>query len=281
MKKFKIDVEKMEKISGFKSRSTMLLETTAKKEKVQSSDITTFDDLKRDFETLYLKASCGIISKNSTEYVESLEKLSTACVNSVLKKIYTASCNPIIKNLQYGVMISNSQLKALKNAVNNSSTLEYNKSGKLVSVVTDKKLHSASNILITKSLDDGINLTQTAKLLLEDESKKMLEYLEKYYTTCDVVLKCKFLDNEFVKRQLKKKVYIQDINSLGGYESIFTTPIQEVYKGIRREIESQQAIKNASTKFIYLDELYEDIESDESSIVYRRLPKYSGLGTET
>ena len=226
-----------------------------------------FDEILREYE----KQAINRNGKNETEFTTALQTLATACTFSVLKKLFDISANPTIKSLRLGLARDLNHLSNLENASNNSSKLEFNENGMLLSVITDKSLHTAFNEIISENLSDGIDLVQVASLVILDETQKAFANGRIKH----------FMEAPYQVRRLKKKVYIQDINSLGGYETTNTTPIQEIFKAIRREITNSQAVKSASNKFVYLNELLVDTETDTTETVYRRLPKYSGLATET
>lgn len=232
-----------------------IIETTEQK--------TTFADLLRNYENAVL---------NSTDFHKNAFELSTAIVFSVLKKLDIVSSNPTTKALKIGLAKDLHHLSAIHNCTNNAKSLEYNENGELISVVTDKSLHNAFGQIISESLSDGLELVSVAYLELLEQTQK---------ATTENRLKPNFLETPFTIRRLKKKVYIQDVNSLGGYETTETTAIQECYKVVRREIESNKTVTSASEKFLYLDELLTDSESGTTETIYRRLPKYYNIATPT
>lgn len=81
-------------------------------------------------------------------------------------------------------------------------------------------------------------------------------------------------------RRLKRKVYIKDPATLGGYETVETLPIQEIYRAIRRSIQNSRHVQlDPRNGYTYLEDLYSDPENDsDPTVIYRRLPKYADLG---
>lgn len=121
------------------------------------------------------------------------------------------------------------------------------------------------------NLEDGFDFVNDAIVAILDETRRQLER-----DPGDPV----DLTRPYETRRLKRKVYIQDPDSLGGYETVTTTPIQEVYKAIRRSIQDSRHVQlDPRNGYTYLEDLYSDPDGDsDPTIVYRRLPKYADLG---
>ena len=235
-----------------------------------------FAELLRNYET----ATRNRTPQTETEYTKTLQDLATACTYSVLKKL----CNvggyvdestktptdtaKAIRQLRQSIAQDKDNHNRLNYAINHSTELQYNKDGELKQVVTDKELYQSITKLIDYCIGDGIDLINTAVITILDETAKASD------------LTVDFMETPYTVRRLKRKVYIQDVNSLGGYETATTTPIQEVYKAIRRDIASNRTMQIASNKYTYISDILTDTESDTETAVYRRLPKYSGLAYE-
>lgn len=57
-----------------------------------------------------------------------------------------------------------------------------------------------------------------------------------------------------------------------------TSPIREVYKAVRREVANNRSLNiDPSNGYMYLEDLTVDEESNEETVIYRRLNKYSDL----
>ena len=235
-----------------------------------------FTELLRNYET----ATRNRTPQTETEYTKALQDLATACTYSVLKKL----CNvggyvdestktptdtaKAIRQLRQSIAQDKDNHNRLNYAINHSPELQYNKDGELKQVVANKELYQSITKLINHCIGDGIDLINTAVTTILTETAK----------TTDI--NTDFMETPYTVRRLKRKVYIQDVNSLGGYETATTTPIQEVYKAIRRDIESNRAMQIANNKYTYISDILTDTESDTEEVVYRRLPKYSGLAYE-
>ena len=80
-------------------------------------------------------------------------------------------------------------------------------------------------------------------------------------------------------RILNRKVWIKTAYSVNGWETVETTPIQEIYKAVRRAIEQSRATQaDPRNGYTYLADLATDPDSDTTETIYRRLPKYADLG---
>ena len=213
-------------------------------------------------------------------YTTALTDLATACAFSVLKKLCnvggvltetsksTTDTAKTIRQLRQSLAKDLHDLNRIQYASNNATALEYNADGDLITVIKDKDLHNALTTLCGECFGDGLDLMHTAVTTILTETEKATD------------LTANFMETPYNVRRLKKKVYIQSIDSLGGYETVTTTAIQEVYKAIRREIESNRTMQVASNKYTYLESIATDTESDTETTVFRRLPKYSGLAYE-
>lgn len=215
------------------------------------------------------------------EYTQALQELATACTFSVLKKLCTVGgtvteqtksttdTTKTIRQLRQSIAQDINNIKRLQYATNNATEYTYNKDGELTRHIKDNELSQASTTLINYSFGDGLDLIQTAIITIMQETAK----------TQDIT--AEFMETPYTVRRLKRKVYIKNVDSLGGYETVNTTAIQEVYKAIRRDIENTRAVQIASNKYTYIDDTFKDTETDTETAVYRRLPKYSDLAYET
>ena len=220
-------------------------------------------------------------AETETAYNNALTDLATACAFSVLKKLCnvggtvtettksTTDTAKTIRQLRQSLAKDLHDLNRLAYASANATAQEYNADGDLITVIKDKDLYNALTALCGECFGDGLDLMHTAIVAILTETEKATD------------TNGNFMETPYNVRRLKKKVYIQSVDSLGGYETVQTTAIQEVYKAIRREIESNRTMQVANNKYTYLESIATDTETDTETAVYRRLPKYSGLAYET
>ena len=205
-----------------------------------------------------------------TAYSHALTDLATAVAYSVLKKCIDTSSNPTLKVIRRDLARATHDLEGLKYANNNAFTLEYNDSGDLTRKTLDSDLARAFITLASDTIGDGLDLVNDAIIAILDETRKQTERdpdrpidLERPYTV----------------RRLKRKVWIKSTDSVNGWETISTTPISEIYKSVRRAIDSSRAaVTDPRNGYSYLEDLATDPESETETVIYRRMPKYADLG---
>lgn len=232
-----------------------------------------FETLLTKFETLHINAP------HSTEYSDTLQELSTAVAYSVLRKVI----DPQRYNTQNNNVSNsgfNSQLVNMKNvlyrdiqSIKNVNVLEplcightLNDNGDDVTIITDKSLYDGYNKLVSHVLSDGMDLVQVASLaILEQCSSEFVNDSE-----------LGFIAKPYYVTRLKKKIIIKKEDSKNGYETIATTPIQEVYRKVRKYIQDNKSLqidpRNVYT-YINLDD-----NGDSENRIYKRLDKYADLG---
>jgi hypothetical protein len=237
-----------------------------------------FSDLLRTYENATRHRNEN--AETEKAYTTALQDLATACTFSVLKKLCnvggtvteqtksTTDTAKTIRQLRQSLAKDLHDLNRLAYASANATAQEYNADGDLITVIKDKDLHKALTDLCAECFGDGLDLMHTAVATILTETAKATD------------LTANFMEIPYNVRRLKRKVYIQSVDSLGGYETVQTTAIQEVYKAIRREIESNRTMQVASNKYTYLESIATDTESDTETEVFRRLTRYSGLAYE-
>ena len=135
--------------------------------------------------------------------------------------------------------------------------------------VYDKKQDKALSDLLTQACGDGVDLVQEAACLLleaEAEAEKRL----------GAPLPVGWLEMPYTIKKLSKRVVIKD--AAAAWKEADTTPIEEVYKGVRGLIGQSGGVTiDPRCKFIYVDDLATD-ESGAEDVIYRRYGKMSDIG---
>lgn len=238
-----------------KGREVSTMQTTTTEHK------NTFTDLLRAYE------QTTISNAGSEQHAKALQELSTACALSVLKKLHRTSAQATIAKLRAEAIRDSHKLEILYHATNEATAHIYNENGDLAEVVMDKAMNEAVGKLCRETLGDGLDLVHTATVAILAE-------------TARAELKDGFMEEVREVRRLKKKVWIKSEDSVNGWETVETTPIQEVYKAIRREVSNNSGMQTASHKYTYIEDLSRDTDTDAETAIYRRLPKYSDLVSE-
>lgn len=239
---------------------------------------TTFPDLVKLFSALASDPTA-----DPTAYSKTLTDLATATVYCVVKKCIdpTRKGDPEkVSDSGYSpAMVKiRRDITADRHTTDNISRLitdltyhtEYDNNGDPVSVCDDPDDEKALTDLLHKAtIGDGYDLIQDCIVAILTETEKQKD------RDPDSVID---LERPYTVNRLKKKVYIKKADSVGGYETVETTPIQEVFKAVRRCIENSRAIQtDPKNGYSYIEELTTSPDGDPDTIYYR-LPKYADLG---
>lgn len=243
-----------------------------KKENVNKS---AFAELMRDYETATTDEKKGI----------ALQALAKACAYSVLKKLIDPQakstdgketkngngCNPAILKLKKSLYADTLMLDTLSdvNRNGNGCAMRYDTNGNTKEVITDKATHDRYNAAVDRFIDetigDGYDLIQVAAVALLEQASRV-----------DTTAK-NWLEKTYTKKALSRKVYINTADADKEWITVEITPIQEVFKAIRRYIIDNRSINiDPRCKYVYLSELAIDPDNDDTTEqIYRRLPRYN------
>lgn len=240
------------------------------KQQTATTTTTTFETLLVDFCNEYRKDS------NSEKFTAVATDLATAVAFSVLRKCLDpqaksgkpsdSGCNPQLDEVKRSIYRDTNTLKNIDYSCKKAFVTVYNEDGDRQTKTADKDYRYAYNKLTQQTLGDGLDLVNTAIVSLLDECTKV-------DTTAE-----NFLETVYTVRRLKKKVWIKVEDSVNGWETVETSPIREVYKAVRREVANNRSLNiDPSNGYMYLEDLARDEESNEETVIYRRLNKYSDL----
>lgn len=177
------------------------------------------------------------------EYVDSLYTLSFSVACAVLTTTISKTGNQQLQDLKTDLCRDYSNIRRINSG--DSTNIDY---------------------LIRIPLGDGMDLVHTASATIIDQTKQNGNTVG-------------FMQSPYKERRLKKKVWIKKDDSINGWETVETTPIQETYKAVRREIEHSRAMSSdARNGYSYLEDIAHDSETGEETRVYKRLTKYADLG---
>lgn len=255
----------MHKATESKQAQRKQAKTKSKKadtDKASKHTVHTFNTLLRNYEQAY--------TEQSEDLATHLQALATACACSVLRKCILASGNKAMQQLRNDLVKDRNNLASIQRIQATTSGLYFNASGDLVQD-TDTETQQQVHDLLKQSIGDGYDLVNDAILLILEETDKAKQ-------RNGGQLKPLFLETPYTQRQLKRKVYIQVADSVNGWETVDTTAIQQVYKGVRRAIESTRAVQIAQNGYTYIDDLATDTESNAIETIYRRFGKYADIG---
>lgn len=232
-----------------------------------SGNVNAFEQAKRDFETAYTSGG---------DYSPALLTLSTAIAHSVIRKcldpqrktaaerdtVSDNGQNPAMVELKRGIVFDR---RTLDNTAANAAAATrwtLDKNGDAVTETADKDAESALKTLIKETLSDGIDLVQTAALAL-------LEQAAEHATPAP-----EWLDSPYTVRRLSRKVYIR-LEDSAAYRDDKTTPIQEVYRAVRRAVQESRAVQaDPRNGYTYI----ESLTPDGLDTIYFRMQKYANIG---
>lgn len=226
-----------------------------------------FETLKRDFEQGYT---------GGMDYTAALLDLSTAiaaaCVNKCIDPqrkdaatrdtVSNSGLNPALVNLKRGIFHDLHLLDNTHTAADKATCTRYNADGDTVTETADSAALAAFGELIGETLSDGIDLVNTAAAALLEQAADYADPAAPW------------LDTPYTVRRLSRKVYIKS-DDTAAYKEEETTPIQEVYKEVRRAIQNSRAVQtDPRNGYTYIEEL----TADGLDTIYLRLGKYADLG---
>lgn len=233
-----------------------------------------FADLLRTYETDYLAG---------TDYTSSLYALATACALSVAKKcldpqrktateretVSNGGMSPALAAVRRGIMADTALLDNLRTAHNAAYAMRYNAAGDLVSEVVDKAAEKAATAMQGDTLSDGLDLVNSAVVAILEQSAE------------HSAVGIGFMETAYTMRRLSRKVVIKAEDG-AKWEDVETSPIREVYRHIRREVQNSRAMQtDPRNGYLYIEDVVADPDSDKTETIYRRLHKWADLGGYT
>lgn len=221
-----------------------------------------FNDLLRQYE----QATRTRTADTETVYTKTLTDLAKAVAYSVLKKCIDVSQNKQLSALRRDIARDVASLEYIAYASENAYETVLNADGEGERKVKDNDSVKALSELTTSPLGDGLDLVNDAVCAILEQTAKS-------------TLAGEFMETPYTVRRLNKKVWIKTADSVNGWETVETTAIQEVFKAVRRAIDSSRAMQtDPRNGYTYLQELATDNDSGTEDTIYRRLAKYADLG---
>lgn len=213
-----------------------------------------------------------LVSKygQDTTNATTLYDLATAVTYAVLKKVINTTANPTLTTVRKELTRDRADLDRLTYANDNATRLTFTADGDMETEVVDPSLVTAAAKLAGLPLGDGLDLVHAAVVKILEQTAAQRDRDPDMPTD---------LERPYTVRRLKRKVWIKTEDSVNGWETVQTTPIQEVYKAVRRSIDQSRAAQtDPRNGYTYLEDLAVDSDSGETATIYRRLPKYADLG---
>lgn len=233
-----------------------------------------FAELLRTYETAHASGA---------DTTNALYALASACALSVVKKCIdpqrkTAAERETVSNggqnaalvaVRRGIMADLALLDSLTAAHNAAYVLRYNKAGELVQEVADQAAEKVATALQGETLSDGLDLVNAAVVAI-------LEQTEAHATAA-----AGWMETPYNIRRLSRRVVIK-ADDTAKWEEVETSPIREVYRAVRREVQNSRAMQtDPRNGYLYIEDTAADPDSDKIETIYRRLHKWADLGGYT
>lgn len=248
------------------------MKTTTKTTKTNAKTTNTKANTPNTFTTLLTTLATETDHPTTPDtYTKALTDLATAVAYSVLKKCIDVSQNKALIQVRQSIAKDRNALDRIAYANAHAYTTTYNADGERVQKVDDPDSAKALTALCAECFGDGLDLVNDAVCAILTECKKQKDREPNAPTD---------LERPYTVRRLNRKVWIKTTDSVNGWETVETTPIQEIYKAVRRAIEQSRATQaDPRNGYTYLADLATDPDSDTTTeTIYRRLPKYADLG---
>lgn len=203
-------------------------------------------------------------------YTKALTDLATSVAYAVLKKCIDVSQNKALVQIRQSIAKDTRALEQIEYASNNAYETTYTADGESTQTVKDKDCKQALEKLCAECFGDGLDLVNDAIVAILHETTKQIEREPEQPIN---------LERPYTVRRLRRKVWIKTADSVNGWETVETTPIQEVYKAVRRSINNSRAMQaDPRNGYSYIEDYATDSESGTEERIYNRLPKYADLG---
>lgn len=226
-----------------------------------------FDALKRAYETAY---------NSGDDYTEAVYNLATAIAHSVINKcldpqrktapnrdtVSNNGASPALRALKSGIVHDTHMLDNIRRCADEATRLSFDSDGDLTSTIDDNSSMDGLSTLIRERLSDGLDLVQDAITALLEQSQDHARQ------------ETGWLDTPYIVHRLRRKVYIR-LDDSAAYIDDETTPIQEVYRAVRRAVQANRAIAtDPSNGYSYI----EGLTADGLDTIYYRLHRHADLG---
>lgn len=246
------------------SKPTTQTQTQTQTPNADTTTRPTFEQAKRDFETAF----------RAGEYTTQIQTLAVAVAVSVLRKcidpqrktagtldtVSNSGVSGALLDLRRGIFHDLHDLDRVDKA--QGLTLnKMDKDGYIVPADLDPADADLFAVVASGTLSDGLDLVQTAVVALLEQAT-------------DHAGGDGWLDSPYTVRRPSRRVLIRSTDPVT-YRDEDTTPIQEVYRAVRRAIASSRAVQtDPRNGYTYLQVETEDGQDT----VYLRTGKYADLG---
>lgn len=211
-----------------------------------------------------------------------LYTLAAACALSVLRKcidpqrqtaaerqtVSNSGLSPALSSVRRDIVADMAYLEKLTAAHNAAYGWKWTEDG-IVTEVVDKAAEKAAAALQGESLGDGLDLVNAAAVAI-------LEQTADHMTAAPG-----WMETPYTLRRIRRRVLVR-ADDTAAWEEVETTPIREVYRAIRREVQNSRAMQtDPRNGYSYIEDTAADPDSTATETIYRRLHKWADLGGYT
>ena len=225
------------------------------------------------------------------DYSAEINELATAIAKAVLNKcidpqrttatqrdsVSENGCNPALVEMKAGIDHDTHLVNRTRESANKATELRYTADGDWMPMIVDADADTAYNELIAETLTDGIDLVSEAIVaILEQVDYALdLEDARAYAEKGTPVNYCGWFEAPYEITRLSKRVYIKTTDSKQYREEI-TTPVQEVYRAVRRAIAKSRAVQiDPRNGYTYIEDIGGTDGLEDS---YIRMGKWADIG---
>lgn len=177
--------------------------------------------------------------------------------------------NPALREVRRGIMADLALLENTTAAHNAATAFRYNAEGEYIREVVDKAAEHAAAALMEETLSEGIDLVNAAVVAILEQ------------TAAHMTAAPGWMEATYTARRLSRKVLIRAEDS-AKWEEVETSPISEVYRAVRREVQNSKAMQtDPRNGYSYIEDTAADPDSTATETIYRRLHKWADLGGYT
>ena len=263
-------VDLIQAIKNADSDTSKQSRQTAKETITNTMKATAKTESKKDFATLMRNYETQASNPTTPDYATALQSLATSIAYAVLKKCIIVSTNKTLETLKRDIATATANQKAVDYLETVATETKHNRNGDYITTIADIDYYNELIRLTGETIGDGYDLVNDCIVAILSEQNKARER--------ENTLQSGWLEKTYTQRALKRKVWIKTAESVNGWETVTTSPIQEIYKAVRRSIESSRHMQVSTNGYTYLEELATDTESDADAVIYRRFGKYADIG---
>lgn len=182
--------------------------------------------------------------------------------------VSNAGQSPALVSVRRGIMADLSAVASLDNAAAVAYAWRTNADGDIVTEIVDKAAAAVVDTLAGETLSDGLDIVHAAAVAIMEQA-------------AEHAAAPGWLETPYKLRRLSRRVIIKEADG-AKWETVETTPIQEVYRAVRRAVQNSRAVQtDPRNGYLYIEDVVADPDSDKTETIYRRLHKWADLGGAT